>query len=207
MMIDMTRVRAVVFDLGGVLIEVDPERCFRFWSEHSTSTAESLRPRFVIDEPYERHERGEIEFSEYAAHLRRRFAIELDDSLMREGWNALLGDALPGAVDAIAQASRRYPCFLFSNSNAVHQATWSEAQRELLAPLRGQFVSSDLGLRKPELPAYKKVAKLAGFAPGELMYFDDLEQNVTAARRAGLQAIQVDGPEDILAIINRDRAR
>ncbi len=204
MTIDMTRVRAIVFDLGGVLVEVDPERCFRFWSEHSTSTAETLRRQFVIDGPYERHERGEIEFSEYAAHLRRRFAIELDDALMREGWNALLGDALPGAADAIKQASRRYPCFLFSNSNAVHQAVWSQSQRQLLAPLRGQFVSSDLGMRKPELSAYKKIAELAGFAPSELLFFDDLEQNVTAARRVGLQAVRVDGPEDILATINRD---
>lgn len=204
MAIDMTRVKAVVFDLGGVLIDVDPGRCFRFWAKYSNSSPDTLEARFVVDEPYERHERGEIEFSEYAVHLRGQLAIELDDPLMRQGWNALLGDPLPGAANAIEQATRRYPCFLFSNSNAAHQAAWSHTQRRLLAPLRRRFVSSELGLRKPEAPAYERVAELAGFACAELLFFDDLAENIEAARRVGFQAARVSGPGDIPALIGTD---
>lgn len=200
MTIDMNRTRAVVFDLGGVLIEVDPERCFRFWAERGPSTADALRRRFIIDEAYERHERGEIGFAEYAVHLRRQLALDVDETLVREGWNALLGNELNGAANAIAWASSRYPCFLFSNSNATHQAVWSVAQRELLAPLTGQFVSSELGLRKPETQAYAKVAALAGFTPEELLFFDDLEENVAAARAVGYQALKVSGPQEILQV-------
>jgi putative hydrolase of the HAD superfamily len=202
MAIDMARVKAVVFDLGGVLIEIDPGRCFRYWSDHGGSSPEALRQKFVPDGPFERHERGEIDFAEYAGHLRGQLALNLDDDIMREGWNALLGDALPGAVDAIEQATRRYPCFLFSNSNPVHHATWGPAHQHLLAPLTRQFVSSELGFRKPEPRAYAAVAELTGFAPETLLFFDDLEENVEAAQQIGFQAVTVSGPREVLACIS-----
>jgi glucose-1-phosphatase len=201
MAVEMSRVKAIVFDLGGVLIDVDPGRCFRFWAEHSNTSPDDLRTRFFIDEAYERHERGEIEFSEYATHLRGQLGIELDEDLLRDGWNALLGEALPGAAGVIEQASRRYPCFLFSNSNAVHQTAWRRTQAKLLAPLHRQFVSSELGLRKPEARAYQRVAELTGFAPAELLFFDDLAENITAAHDVGFQAVRVSGPGEILAHI------
>ena len=203
MTIDITRVAAIVLDLGGVLIEVDPDRCFRFWSGHARCSPEVLRGNFVIDEHYAQHERGEIEFAEYAAHLRRQLALDADEMLIRQGWNALLGDALPDAATAIERATERFPCFLFSNSNATHQAVWSRAHRQLLAPLTRHFVSSELGCRKPEPEAFELVAELAGFAPDALLFFDDLEENVCAARDVGFQALRVDGPRDILALMER----
>lgn len=202
MNIEFNDVAAVVFDLGRVLIDVQPDRCFAHWSRHANVPVPALRDRFTEDQCYEQFERGEIEFSGFAEHLRKTLKVDLDDATLEAGWNALLGGALPEADDAIAAAAARFPCFLFSNSNAAHQAVWQSEHEDLLAPLHDIFVSSVIGLRKPETDAFRHVADRAGFAPQRILFFDDLAENVAAARAVGYQAVQVRGPHDILVLLS-----
>lgn len=203
MTINFAQVRAIVFDLGNVLIDVDVEKTVNHWSQYSSYTAAEIRTRLDGDPSHSRFERGEIEFAEFATYLRGHLRLDAGDDTIKDGWNALLGSALPGAQAAIAHACRAFPSYLFSNSNAVHAAVWSETERALLAPLNELYVSHTIGMRKPEAGAYFEVAKRAGFAPQSLLFFDDLAENITAARDAGYQAHRVDRPHDILAFLSQ----
>tara|TARA_R110002095_G_scaffold59496_4_gene50925 strand:+ start:293 stop:901 length:609 start_codon:yes stop_codon:yes gene_type:complete len=198
--IKLTAVRAVVFDLGRVLIDIQPRRCLAHWARHANVAVEELERAFVHDAEYERFERGEITFRDYAAHLRATLAVNLPDDVLEYGWNALLGDALPHARDAIAAATARYPGFVFSNSNLTHETVWRRTHAELLAPLQQIFVSSTLGLRKPEARAYRAVADAIGVAPDAILFFDDLAENVAASRAVGYQAVHVRNARDILDV-------
>jgi HAD superfamily hydrolase (TIGR01509 family) len=66
-----------------------------------------------------------------------------------------------------------------------------------LANFRRVFVSSEMGLRKPELASFDFIAREIGVAPGRILFFDDTLANVEGARRAGLQAVRVSGPDDV----------
>lgn len=200
MTINLAAVRAVVFDLGRVLIDIQPGRCLAHWAQHANVPIDDLERAFSHDAQYERFERGEITFADYATHLRATLAVALPDDVLENGWNALLGDALPHAGEAIAVATARYPGFVFSNSNLTHEAVWRHTHADLLAPLERIFVSSSLGMRKPEARAYQAVADAIGVAPGAILFFDDLIENVSASRAAGYQAIHVRGPRDILDV-------
>lgn len=200
MTINLAAVHAVVFDLGRVLIDIQPGRCLAHWAQHAGVPLAHLERTFVHDAPYESFERGEITFADYAAHLRTSLALTLSDAVLESGWNALLGDALPQAVDAIAAATARYPAYVFSNTNRTHEAVWRHSHANLLAPLQEIYVSSSLGMRKPEARAFRAVAESIGVAPGAILFFDDLAENVIASRRAGYQALQVRGPRDILNV-------
>lgn len=198
--INLAAVHAVVFDLGRVLIDIQPARCLEHWARHANVPPAELERAFVHDAHYERFERGEITFASYASHLRATLAVDLPDAVLEAGWNALLGDALPGASEAIAAATARHPAYVFSNSNVVHEAVWQRTHAGLLAPMQHVFVSSSLGLRKPEARAFLAVAESIGVAPDGILFFDDLEENVAASRAAGYQAVQVRGPHDILDV-------
>jgi putative hydrolase of the HAD superfamily len=54
------KVDALLFDLGGVVIDIDLGRAFTRWAAAAGTTVETIRSRFTFDAAYERHERGEI---------------------------------------------------------------------------------------------------------------------------------------------------
>jgi len=67
----------------------------------------------------------------------------------------------------------------------------------MLARFTEIYTSCDIGLRKPDSEAFLHVAQRMGLAPGRIVFFDDMAENVAGARRAGLQAFQAVGPEEV----------
>jgi putative hydrolase of the HAD superfamily len=193
-------VEALVFDLGGVLIDIDFGRAFAAWGAAAGVPSAAIEGRFAIDEPYCAHECGEIDDRAYFAHLRRSLGIELPDEAMRAGWNAILGEPLPGIESVVRELAQQLPLYVFSNTNAVHVAHFTPRLRPLLAHFRRAVTSCDIGRRKPEPEAFARLANLIGVPAPRLVFFDDMEQNVAGARRAGLQAHCVRSAPEIRAI-------
>ena len=99
-------IRAILFDLGNVLIDVDFYRCARFWSDRSGVPAETLASRFRIDRAYQDFECGRLTASDYYAALRRMLGIDLPDDVMREGWNTIIKGEKLGIRDCLGRLSR-----------------------------------------------------------------------------------------------------
>jgi putative hydrolase of the HAD superfamily len=59
------------------------------------------------------------------------------------------------------------------------------------------FMSSELGLRKPERAAFEAIAEAIGISSSAMLFFDDTVENVEGARLAGLQAVHVRTPLDV----------
>jgi putative hydrolase of the HAD superfamily len=196
-------VAALVFDLGNVLIDVDFFRCARRWGALAGIDPRQLAARFRVDRHYEAHERGEIDHRQYFAVLRRQLALDLADEAMAEGWNAIIGEALPGLAGALAEAGRALPCFVLTNTNRLHETEWGPRHRELLAPVAGIFSSWRLGCRKPEKAIFELMMTRIGHAPERIQFLDDGAENVAGAAACGLQTVLVRSPADTLAAIRR----
>jgi putative hydrolase of the HAD superfamily len=191
---------ALVFDLGGVLIDIDFGRAFAAWGAAAGVAAGAMAARFSVDEPYCAHERGEIDERAYFAHLRRALAIELPDADLRAGWHAIIGQPLPGIEAVVRELAQRFPLYVFSNTNITHVAHFTPRLRPLLAHFRHVFTSCELGRRKPEPEAFARLAQRIGKAPARLAFFDDVEENVAGARGAGLLAYRVRSAAEIRTI-------
>ncbi|HEX3098269.1 MAG TPA: HAD family phosphatase [Usitatibacter sp.] len=194
---------ALVFDLGGVLIRLDWDAVFAHWARCSGADPAVLRERFAFDEAYARHERGEIDAARYFEAVRRALAIDLPDAELEAGWNALFVGEIAETTRLVAQAAERVPVHLFSNTNTAHQAAWSRDYAVALRPFARRFVSSEIGLRKPDRAAFEHVAREIGVPPGRILFFDDTEANVAGARAAGFQAVHVGSPEDVAGALDR----
>jgi len=189
--------RALLFDLGGVVMALDWERAFARWAADSGETAAVLRSRYRFDTPYERHERGEIDEHEFYASLRASLGIDLSDEAWAAGWGEIFTDEITPTVRLIEVVKDRVPVYAFSNSNDAHHRVWSRKFARALTNFRKVFVSSTLGARKPERAAFDAIARDIGVQPGEILFFDDTLENVDGARAAGLQAVHVKGPQDV----------
>jgi glucose-1-phosphatase len=188
---------ALLFDLGRVVLDVDFHRTLRCWAGHAGCEVAHLLPRFARDELYQRHERGEISDQAFFAGLRKSLCIELSDAQFLEGWNAIFAGVMPGIDRLLARAAGRLPLYAFSNTNAPHVEHFSVRYADVLAHFREIFLSSSIGLRKPEAEAYDHVVKAIGVPAERIVFFDDLAENIGAARERGLVAVHVSSPDDV----------
>jgi glucose-1-phosphatase len=100
-------------------------------------------------------------------------------------------------VALLRTLSPRVPTYLFSNTNPAHYQLWSVRYAEALRPLRRRFISCEMGLRKPEPEAFEHVAREIGVPLERLLFLDDTEANLEAARRLGVKTVLVRSPEDV----------
>lgn len=133
----------------------------------------------------------------YFASLRLSLRIDLTDEGFLEGWNDLYLGACDGIEPLLRVAALSYPLFAFTNSNPSHQSVWSPRFARELAHFRTVFVSSELGLRKPDREAFERIADESGFEPSEFLFFDDSEENVLGAQRVGIQTVLVRSTNDV----------
>ena len=192
--------QALVFDLGGVLIDIDLRRAFGAWGAAAGVASADIASRFSVDEPCCAHERGEIDDQAYFAHLRRVLRIEISDEAIGAGWNAIIGEPLPGIEAIVERLAREFPLYVFSNTNPAHVAHFTPRLARLFAHFRRVFTSCDLGERKPHAAAFARLAAAIGAPAARLVFFDDMEDNIAGARRAGLRAFHVRSPAEIEAI-------
>jgi HAD superfamily hydrolase (TIGR01509 family) len=188
---------ALLFDLGRVVLDTDFARTLACWAGHAGCEPAQLTGRFSPDEAYRRHERGEISDAEFFASLRNSLGIDVPDAQFLEGWNAVFAGAIPGIEPLLARAARSLPLYAFSNTNRAHEAHFSEAFADVLGHFRKLFLSSSIGLRKPEAGAYDHVVKEIGVPAERIVFFDDLQENIEGARACGLIAIHVTSTRDV----------
>src|SRR5262249_41621130 len=154
---------ALLFDLGRVVIDVDFNRAFSRWAEHARCDQKLISERFRHDTAFERHERGEIESKEFFANLRESLQIDISDAQLLEGWNSILVGEMPGVSELLANAAE-IPLYAFTNSNRAHEQCWSNQFSGILSNFKQVFVSSTIGLRKPEAKAYDFVVREIGLS-------------------------------------------
>jgi glucose-1-phosphatase len=177
---------ALLFDLGRVVLDVDFNRTLHCWASHARCEPQDLVARFARDQLYQRHEKGEISDALFFAGLR----ISL-------GWNAIFAGEMPGIKPLLARAAGHLPLYAFSNTNRPHVEYFSGKYADVLGHFREIYLSSSIGLRKPDAQAYDHVVKAVGVSARRIVFFDDLAENVEGARKVGLTAVHVTSPDDV----------
>lgn len=189
--------QALLFDLGGVLIDIDFSRAFRAWQPLTRLALGEIAEAFRFDAVYEKHERGEITALEYFDHLRAMLVLEQDHQRIAQGWNAIFVGEISETLTMVQAVRKQMTCSAFTNTNVTHHAHWSAQFPTIARSFDRVFASHEIGYRKPERRAFEHVASELGVAPGSILFFDDLVENVEGAKSAGLQTVHVRSPSDV----------
>jgi glucose-1-phosphatase len=188
---------ALLFDLGRVVLDIDFGKTLACWAGHAGCEVAHLVGRFSRDDIYRRHETGDISDAEFFEGLRSSLGVKLSDAQFLEGWNAIFAGEMPGIAALLARAAARVPLYAFSNTNNAHVEHFSLEYAAVLGHFREIFLSSAIGLRKPDAAAYDHVVKAIGVDPERIVFFDDLAENIEGAKACGLTAIHVTSPGDV----------
>jgi glucose-1-phosphatase len=188
---------ALLFDLGRVVLDIDFNKAIACWAGHAGCEADVIARRFVRAEAYRHHETGKISDAAYFDSLRASLGIDLSDAQFLEGWNAIFAGEMPGIAPLLERAAESLPLYAFSNTNSAHVEHFSQAYAGVLGHFREMFLSSTIGLRKPDAAAYDHVVQTIGVAAERIVFFDDLAENVEGARAYGLAAVHVRSSADV----------
>ena len=189
--------QALLFDLGGVLVDIDLGRALRAWSVYSPLSSQELTQTFRFDEQYERHERGEIPADAYFDHVASTLKLSATREQVESGWNSIFVGEISTTRRLVESARRTMPCYAFTNTNASHMARWSKLFPGVVGAFDRIFASHEIGMRKPERRAFEHIYYATGLPASSFTFFDDLPDNIDAAIDAGLKAVLVRTPHDV----------
>ena len=196
--------KAILFDLGGVLIDLAPSRVFEHWAKAADVTPASLAARWKIEAAYKAHEEGKMEFIEFTSHLQKQLGISITQSDWKTGWNALLGQPFPELLPRLSALAKRIPLYCFSNTNQTH---WTALTARTNHPQLGGFfqkiyLSYAIGRRKPNVESYRWVTNDMGYRPTDIAFLDDNAANIHGAKRAGLSTTHVTSPKVVIDFLD-----
>jgi len=193
---------ALLFDLGRVVLDVDFGRVMRIWAGHAGCEPADLAARFVVNDSFRHHETGRIDDAAFFRNLRQSLGLGISDAQFLEGWNAIFAGEMPGIAPLLSRAAARLPLYAFSNTNPPHVAHFSKTYADVLGHFREIYLSSSIGLRKPEVAAYHHVVSAIGVPASRIVFFDDSAENIAGARAYGLTAVQVRSSDDIASALS-----
>jgi 2-haloacid dehalogenase len=185
--------KAVVFDLGGVLIDWDPRYLYRKLLADEAAVEEFLAT-VCTPEWNDEQDRGRP-FAEAVAELVERHPVHAAAiAAYHERWTEMLGGDIPGTVELLAELrAGGVPLYALTNWSAE---TFGSARErfEFLAWFDGVLVSGEERMIKPDPAIFRLLLDRFGLDPETTFYIDDSPANVAAAGRLGFDAVRFTGP-------------
>jgi putative hydrolase of the HAD superfamily len=194
----MEAIKNIIFDLGGVVLNIDFDRAAQAFREAGLDDFEQLYSRAVQSELFDRLERGKISPEDFRKELRKLAGIQLSDSLIDRCWNALLLDFPPARLQLLQELREHYRLFLLSNTNIIHAEAYNNELRQrhningLEALFDRVYYSHDIGLRKPDAESFLYVLNDQKIKAEETLFIDDSLPNIEAAGALGMQTLYID---------------
>lgn len=183
----------VLFDLGGVLIELHGVGAMLELT--GIKSEEELWRRWLTCRWVRCFESGGCSEAEFAAGVVADWQLELGAAAFLEAFRDWPAGPLPGAAELVAQTRASVATGCFSNTNALH---WHDHISGW--PLTGlfdhRFLSFEMGRLKPDVAAFAHVAELLEVPAARVLFLDDNPVNVAGAAAAGFQAIRATGVEE-----------
>lgn len=190
--------KAVIFDIGRVIVRLDLKRAF-------TPIAEALRRRpdqparrlsaeevwelIRGDEHWQDWQEGRISPAEWHRHLICRLNLSLGYGEFQDAWNSVLDPETILSENLFIRLGARCRLALLSNTDPLH-VECLERQFAFSRHFPVRIYSCGIGASKPSPVIYQAALQGLGVAAQESMYVDDIQEFVDAAREIGLDAIR-----------------
>lgn len=182
-------IRAVLCDLGGVVIQIDPDRIRSAWARLSTLPSETVHAAYP-DAVYDNFERDGLTEDEYLDHVRSKLSLRGTDQQIRDAFNDLYLGVDEDTVAVLRRLRERGVSILaLTNTNRMHHRVWSRRFATALDTFHEIHCSHDLRCRKPEPEVFRRVLDAHALVPHEAVFIDDVQGHVDAAKTAGLTAL------------------
>jgi putative hydrolase of the HAD superfamily len=187
----MSRIKNIIFDLGGVIYDIDYHKTIDAFSNLGIDQADVLYSQAKQTDLFDAYEIGAISSEVFIQKLKSKLNKDLEDSEIINAWNALLIGVPKYRLDFLLEVKSSFNTFLLSNTNDLHIQQINKELEEMkvngLKPFFHEvFLSYELRMRKPHTETFIEVVNRLGIHPTETLFIDDSSQHLIGAEAAGL---------------------
>lgn len=180
----MEKIKNVVFDLGGVIIDLERDEPVRRLIEIGVKDADGLIDPYEQKGIFQDLETGKIGVEEFCRELSEHAGKELSYKDICWAWFGFVGGVPQYKLDYIIKLREKYKVYLLSNTNPIIQLEWAQTDQFTSAgrPLNDYFdklyLSYEIGVTKPDRKIFDYMIKDSGMIPGETLFVDDGKSNI-----------------------------
>ncbi len=190
------RIRNILFDLGGVILDIDIHATLKGFYELGFPADLLQYPFNMSTDIFFKYETGRIDTVEFRNEIRRKTGVKMTDEEFDRAWNAMIVRIPKERTGLLKALSKRYDLYMLSNTSALHVTVFEKMYREAAGiPMHQAFkkiyYSHEIGCHKPDHDAWQHVIRDSGILPRETLFLDDNIHNIKASQELGFQAIHI----------------
>jgi putative hydrolase of the HAD superfamily len=189
-------VRAVIFDIGRVIVRINISRSFASFGTPLGLSAHEVLSAIENDPLWKDWQEGRVSPHAWHQHIANRFHSPLDFDGFCETWARALEPETILKDDLFVQLARRARLALLSNTDPIHVARM-ERDFSFLRHFPVRVYSCTIGAVKPSPKIYRHALSELGVTPQESLYIDDIPAFVEAARQIGMRGFHFTGPDSL----------
>jgi FMN phosphatase YigB (HAD superfamily) len=204
-------IKNIIFDLGGVILNLDIDRTYQQFSLLSGKSEEVLKLQASKVTFFNDYERGFIDDHSFRRHLKSFLEINVPEVVMDAAWNAMLLDLPQSRLALLGRVNQRFRIFLLSNTNNIHLQAFKVIAKSVMEQgsfdryFENAYYSHLINMRKPDHEIYQYVLQANGLQADETLFLDDNLTNLQGAADIGIQTFHVQQPEMIFSLFNETK--
>ncbi len=193
----MQKIKTIIFDLGGVIIDLHVEKTISAFSVLSGFPETEVENAYLSADVFKKYEKGLISDAEFRQSLRDKFSLKATDAEIDQAWNAMLGIIPEDRIHSIKKLMQTYKCVVLSNTNAIHERKFHEIlassfpYQHLNQLFHEVYFSHELNQRKPDAEIYKNVLKHSQTEADKALFMDDGLTNLKSASALGIHTLHI----------------
>lgn len=193
----ITGIRHIIFDLGGVLLNLDYGKTEKAFVELGLENFGEIYTQLNQTPVFDDFETGKTDAATFISQLKKQAGIEIANEAIIRAWNAMLLDFPLRRLQILQQLRNYHDLILLSNTNEIHELAFNDIlMRTHGFPNLGVFfdrvyLSHRLGMRKPNAEIFRYILDENGFEAQHTLFIDDSPQHIEGAKQLGIQTIHL----------------
>ena len=190
-----SKIKAIMFDMGNVLIFFDAKRSSKAFSEAVGVPEDKIWQTFFVSELERIYTRGEISSEEFYQKVSEHFPKKIDFTTFTHLWNDIFTENSEMS-DLLKRLKKHYPLYLISNTNDLH-FEYVRTKFPVVQHFEKCFPSHVVGHRKPDKAMFEHVLREIKLKPEETIFVDDVAEFVESAKSLGIHGVQFTSRQDL----------
>jgi len=202
-----SNISTLIFDFGGVLIDLDMNQSILNFKKLGVENVENYLSNFGQSGFFMQLEKGKISAEEFRSEIRKMTTNTITDKEIDDAWNAFLVRIPSEKLDIVYQLRKKFRVIMLSNTNAIHfpyaeRTFFSYKNRGIDEYFDKCYRSYDMKMAKPDAEIFEAILSQEQVAPNQCLLLDDGPKNIEQAQKLGFQTYFVDPKEDLSFLLS-----